>query len=853
MTRAAGALLLLAPLLLAAPAEAAREAVLSQVALPHGYYWRELYIPQLTPGPSSMAFMPGGEELIYSLGGSLWRRQINALTSLEITHPTAAYDYQPDVAPDGSSVVFTRYDGHAFELWRHDLESGAEHALTTNAGVNLEPRISPNGSQLVFVSTAGSGHFNLKIADLTPAGLSNERYLVEPRESKIDRYYYSTHDHMINPSWSPDGARVFFVTNAEIPWGTGWICSITVAGGKPECLTKHQLETSWAARPEIGPDGKRILFSNYHGGQWHQLWLTTTDDAAPLPLTYGDYDRRNARWSPDGKRIAYISNEDGFTTLWVQHVFGGAREQVLHNSQSHQGWTDVLIMPLDAAGNRIAARVSVLGSDGRWYAPNAYYWMHGDELYDRAQFPSEVHYFHCAADLYACAVRVPPGKTRIHVENGFRRTPIEIERDFAVDEMQDAEEAREFPVRLEDNDLPPEYGKFLSADLHVHMNYGGHYRNTPERLLAQQDAEDLDVVYNLLVNKEERIPDIGYFKRGGGADPASGKRMVFHAQEYHSSFWGHMGLLNLGDHYLLPDYTSYRHTALESPWPHNGAIADLAHAQGGLVGYVHIADFPIDPPKEKTLSYELPADVAHAKVDYFEVMGFSDHHITAGIWYRLLNLGFRIPAGAGTDAMANYASLRGPIGLVRVFLDTRGERTPAALYDALKSGHSFVSNGPLLGLAIDGHYPGDTLKGAGKHAARIALRSPIPVDHLELVQNGRVIKAFKITGDRTRLDWSGDLALKQGGWVVLRAFNDQPHPWVLDLYPYATTGPIYIDALAPPAPDDAAYFVAWMDRVVEAALARGGWNSEEEKTDTLAYLNAAREKFRRLAASGKNE
>ena len=140
-----------------------------------------------------------------------------------------------------------------------------------------------------------------------------------------------------------------------------------------------------------------------------------------------------------------------------------------------------------------------------------------------------------------------------------------------------------------------------------------------------------------------------------------------------------MGLLNLEDHYLLPDYAAYRHTALASPWPNNGAIADLAHAQGALVGYVHIADFPIDPPKEKVLSYELPATVAHGKVDYLEVMGFSDHHITAGIWYRLLNLGFRLPAGAGTDAMANYASLRGPIGLVRVFLETNGERTPKAL------------------------------------------------------------------------------------------------------------------------------------------------------------------------------
>ena len=90
---------------------------------------------------------------------------------------------------------------------------------------------------------------------------------------------------------------------------------------------------------------------------------------------------------------------------------------------------------------------------------------------------------------------------------------------------------------------------------------------------------------------------------------------------------------------------------------------------------MHIADFPIDPPKEKVALLRAAGDVAHGKVDYLEVMGFSDHHITAGIWYRLLNLGFRLPAGAGTDAMANYASLRGPVGLVRVFLETRGERT----------------------------------------------------------------------------------------------------------------------------------------------------------------------------------
>jgi hypothetical protein len=775
--------------------------------------------------------------------GSLWRQTIGSADAREITHPIGAYDHQPDVARDGRSVVFTRYDGKAFELWRLDLESGREQALTTGGGVNLEPRVSPDGRQIVFVSTEGSGHFNLKIADLTAAGLGNVRYLVAPRESRIDRYYYSTHDHFINPSWAPDGKRVWYVTNTEIPWGTGWICSIAVADGEPECLDRHVLETSWAARPEVAPDGRRILFSNYHGGQWHQLWLTRTDDVAPLPLTYGGFDRRNARWSPDGARIAYVSNEDGNTALWVLDVVGGKRTRVdpqVPPGRQAQPAT-LQIRPQDSAGKPIAARVSVLGSDKRWHG-DAEAWMHGDELYDRAQFPSEVHYFHCPAEVAACSVNVPAGRTTIQVQSGFRRKHALIEREFAAGEVT------KLPVQLPDNELPAEFGSFLSADLHVHMNYGGHYRNTPERLLVQQDAEDLDVVYNLLVNKEERIPDIGYFSPGGSADAASGRRVLFHAQEYHTSFWGHLGLLNLEDHYLLPDYTAYRHTAYESPWPNNGAIADLAHAQNALIGYVHIADFPIDPPNEKKLSYELPATVAHGKVDYLEVMGFSDHHITAGIWYRLLNLGYRLPAGAGTDAMANYASLRGPIGLVRVFLDTGGERTPGALRDALKSGRTFVSNSALLGLVVDGKAPGKVLERGGTLPVRVAMRSPVPMEHLELVQNGRVIRTFTPTGERTSFDWNGDVEFREGGWIVLRAFNDQAHPWVLDLYPYATTSPLYFAAPPPPAPGDAAYFVAWMDRVIEATNARGGWNGEQEKADTLAYLEAARAKFRALAA-----
>ncbi|MES1154768.1 MAG: CehA/McbA family metallohydrolase, partial [Rhodanobacter sp.] len=362
-----------------------------------------------------------------------------------------------------------------------------------------------------------------------------------------------------------------------------------------------------------------------------------------------------------------------------------------------------------------------------------------------------------------CTLDVPAGKAAIWVQHGFAYAPWRRTVDLLNGH------ATQLTATLVPDPLPAAYGDFVSADLHIHMNYGGHYRNTPAHLALQARAEDLDIAWDLVVNKEERVPDIASFRTD--ADPAStAQTLVLHGQEYHTSFWGHLGLLHLDDHYITQGYSAYRHTAMASPWPTNAAVADLAHAQGGLVGYVHPFDVLPDPEHDAVLSNELPADVIEGKVDYIEVMGFSDHKATATVWYRLLNLGLRLPTGAGTDAMANYASLRGPVGMNRVFLDTGGKRDAASALNALKAGHGFASNGPLLGLLLDGVRPGTQLA-PGRHHYRVALRSPVAVDHLELVHNGQVVKAFTLSGDRRHLDAEGDLDLA-GGWVLLRAWND---------------------------------------------------------------------------------
>ena len=88
----------------------------------------------------------------------------------------------------------------------------------------------------------------------------------------------------------------------------------------------------------------------------------------------------------------------------------------------------------------------------------------------------------------------------------------------------------------------------------------------------------------------------------------------------------------------------------------------MTHAQRGAGGYVHPYDSVPDPDKDASITHELPVDLALGKVDYIEVMGFSEHKSTAAVWYRLLNCGFHLPTAAGTDAMANLLPGGGRLG-----------------------------------------------------------------------------------------------------------------------------------------------------------------------------------------------
>ncbi|HTO73793.1 MAG TPA: hypothetical protein VMJ30_08235, partial [Gemmatimonadales bacterium] len=106
---------LLSLLLMPAVALAQRQPVLPQIKVPHPYYYREMYLPQATSGPSSLTWSPDGTEIIYSMQGTLWRQKVGSKIAIQLTDGPG-YDYQPDWSPDGSLVVFVRYDGGRMRL-----------------------------------------------------------------------------------------------------------------------------------------------------------------------------------------------------------------------------------------------------------------------------------------------------------------------------------------------------------------------------------------------------------------------------------------------------------------------------------------------------------------------------------------------------------------------------------------------------------------------------------------------------------------------------------------------------------------------------------------------------------------
>ena len=183
--------------------------------------------------------------------------------------------------------------------------------------------------------------------------------------------------------------------------------------------------------------------------------------------------------------------------------------------------------------------------------------------------------------------------------------------------------------------------------------------------------------------------DREYFR--GRPDPRSaGRSVLYWNEEFRSTIWGHMTLVNLSS-LVEPVYTGFANTTNPLDVPTNSDVADEAHLQNALVDYTHPGVNINDPYDGAYSAKAMPVDVALGKIDTLDVLG-SSHLATIQVWYRLLNCGFNLPASAGTDCFLNRIRSRVPGG-DRAYVRIDGPFSYENWIEGLRAGRSFVTSG----------------------------------------------------------------------------------------------------------------------------------------------------------------
>src|SRR5579859_2293809 len=102
-----------------------------------------------------------------------------------------------------------------------------------------------------------------------------------------------------------------------------------LAEDKPDRLSASDIfNLQFASDPQISPDGKRIVYARAFADimsdkRLSNLWVVDFDGLDNRALTNGNFGDESPRWSPDGTRIAFVSDRDGTPQLYIRWMDTG--------------------------------------------------------------------------------------------------------------------------------------------------------------------------------------------------------------------------------------------------------------------------------------------------------------------------------------------------------------------------------------------------------------------------------------------------------------------------------------------------------------------------------------------------
>jgi Tol biopolymer transport system component/DNA-binding winged helix-turn-helix (wHTH) protein len=233
-------------------------------------------------------------------------------------------------SPDGKFLAFPQsIAADPTRSWISLLSVGdsSTRALTTppDGSLDQEPSFSPDGKHVAFVRA-------------TVAGVSNDIFVIPATGGEATRVTFDHRPIMGPPTWTTNSREIVFSSDRGVATG---LWRVPACGGIPQPVAGPVGAANW---PSIPSKGNALVYEQ--GFSRFNIWRLDLKDPQhherpPSVLISEKGDKMRPELSPDGKKVAFESNRLGFWDIWTCASNGSSCEQVtsLHGTAGRARWS----------------------------------------------------------------------------------------------------------------------------------------------------------------------------------------------------------------------------------------------------------------------------------------------------------------------------------------------------------------------------------------------------------------------------------------------------------------------------------------------------------------------------------